>query len=686
MTNDNETLDQFEKWVVPGFVHDRKLGAGASGQVVLAHHADTGTQVAIKYLSSEFCGDQNFRTAFRAEAHILNDLQSPHVVQMYQYVENMHGAAIVMELVEGVSLRELLRKKGAFAPEMALTVLKGSLLGLDASHRTGVVHRDYKPANVLVTKTGTSKLADFGIAMRSGAAGRAAGTPAYMAPEQWAGGSPTPASDVYAATVTFFECLTGKRPYAGTTVMELAVQHIEAPIPVEYIPEELRPLILSGLGKTAEERPSSASALIDELEAAAIGAYGENWEERGRKGLAVIAALFLPSLLSSAETATYHSSVLATTSLPPETLSTSPRPGRHRQDVPPRRRILRHQGKMLTGAASVALIGVIATMAVAGGASSNDRTTDSPSDSASSSIDAAQGGTEGSTSPSTAASMSQPAIPPPATPSDDPTSTVSEFPPSASIRNPDLPPRKTPSQVAEPPHSTNSHEPEPPSPTNSHEPEPPSPTNSHEPESPSPTATYSDPPPPRTPPRESETPSPTGTQVLLSPPPTATDSEPAKPVPDPFVSESASPDDYATSSAPSPSISAPPPSQISPSLTVYAAPIGRPVDAAACYLSIHVIVDNAPGGYVNLEWQYTDSRTGIPSKIDSIERRRLPKNSHHFSQVYSHVFDFPGHHKYLGIRVSTDPSAAPLNDALVLVRAPRACLAHEHKAPFSETQ
>ncbi|WP_308404121.1 serine/threonine-protein kinase [Streptomyces sp. SKN60] len=178
----------------------------------------------------------------------------------------------------------------------------------------GVVHRDYKPGNVLVTTDGTSKLVDFGIAVRAGESGDIAGTPAYMAPEQWAGEPASPAGDVYAATATFFECLTAARPYAGTTLVELAVAHTEAAIPENLAPEALRPLIRSGLAKTPQQRPADAAALVAELEAVAGATYGPDWEERGKGQLAALVAL-LPLLLPSGSGQASGATSLATTEL-----------------------------------------------------------------------------------------------------------------------------------------------------------------------------------------------------------------------------------------------------------------------------------------------------------------------------------------------------------------------------------
>jgi eukaryotic-like serine/threonine-protein kinase len=285
-----------DTWAVPGYTESRELGSGGGGRVVLAVHEATGVPVAIKYLRERLRSDDSFVREFRSEARLLGGLDSPYVVGLYEYVESPAGAAIVMEVVDGVSLRMLLRQEGATGPEAALAVLKGSLLGLAAAHRIGVVHRDYKPGNVLVAQDGTSKLVDFGIAVRSGDAAGVAGTPAYMSPEQWNGAPASPASDVYAATAVFYECLTGRQPYRGGNFAELALRHLDAPVPDADVPEPVRPLVRRGLAKTAGERPGDAAAFVAELEHLAGAAYGPRWEERGQRRLAALAAL-LPLLL-----------------------------------------------------------------------------------------------------------------------------------------------------------------------------------------------------------------------------------------------------------------------------------------------------------------------------------------------------------------------------------------------------
>ncbi|XVQ84192.1 serine/threonine-protein kinase [Microbispora siamensis] len=282
-------------WRVPGYTEIRELGTGGAGRVVLARHDADDVPVAIKYLSDEMMTDLHFVARFRHEARLLAAMDpNPHAARFYEYVETARGAAIVMELIDGVSLRAMLRSEGPTGPEAALTVLKGSLLGLAAAHSIGVVHRDYKPENVMVEADGTSKLVDFGIAAQSGEGVRAAGTPPYMAPEQWSGGKAGPASDVYAATVVFFECLTGGRPFRAQNMAALARQHQATPPPVDEVPPPLRELVERGMAKRPEDRFASAEEFLRKLEAVAAGAYGPAWEERGRRRLAALAGLLVP--------------------------------------------------------------------------------------------------------------------------------------------------------------------------------------------------------------------------------------------------------------------------------------------------------------------------------------------------------------------------------------------------------
>ena len=175
------------EWKIPGYTELKALGSGGFGDVVLARHDASGTLVAIKYLRQDLLADPEFAEMFRGEANVLASLDDPNIVRLYEYIEAPAGAAIVMELIGGVSLREILTFQGKTTAEAALVVLDGSLLGLAAAHRRGVVHRDYKPENVLVNGDGISKLTDFGIAARAGEHPVPAGTLLYAAPEQMSG-------------------------------------------------------------------------------------------------------------------------------------------------------------------------------------------------------------------------------------------------------------------------------------------------------------------------------------------------------------------------------------------------------------------------------------------------------------------------------------------------------------------
>ncbi|MFI1194889.1 serine/threonine-protein kinase [Micromonospora sp. NPDC020750] len=342
-------------WRVSGYTEVRELGVGASGRVVLATHDGSGTPVAVKYLAGVLGTDPAFRDPFRAEARLLAEIDDQHVSRLYEYVESTAGAAIVMELVNGVSLRQMLRANGPTGPEAALLVLKGSLAGLAAAHARGVVHRDYKPENVLVTAEGESKLADFGIAMPVGreSATMVTGTPRYMAPEQWTGAAASPACDIYAATATFFECLTGHPPYDGRSLLALREQHAYAPVPTDPAPPPVHELLRWGMAKLPAERPQPAHVFLGILEQIAAEGYGADWEERGVRELARRAALLAAFFPFS--DASGGSTSLASTVLVPDG---SPGMGRE----------IRTGRRMRTGRARPALIGgaLVAAVLVGG--------------------------------------------------------------------------------------------------------------------------------------------------------------------------------------------------------------------------------------------------------------------------------------------------------------------------------
>jgi hypothetical protein len=294
------------EWRVPGYTHLKELGAGGQGRVVLARGNHTGEIVAIKYLAPELLGDAQAVARFQAEANMLALVQHPNVTRLREYVDLAEGAAIVMEAVHGHPLRKVMDRHGALSPEAALTVLKGSLLGMAAAHAVGVIHRDYKPGNVMVRDDGQSKLIDFGIAGLAGER-RMMGTPAYMAPEQWHGGPATPATDIYSATCVFFECVTGNRPFEADTLAEWTTQHTTAEIPLDRLPDPLHALVMRGMAKVPRQRFSDAATFVQALEAAAVTAYGADWERRGWVSLGAAAAVLasaFPIALVGGSTAT----------------------------------------------------------------------------------------------------------------------------------------------------------------------------------------------------------------------------------------------------------------------------------------------------------------------------------------------------------------------------------------------
>jgi hypothetical protein len=306
-----------DEWTVPGYAEERPLGRGVSGRVVAAVNKTTGQRVAIKYFDkSLLLRDPEFLSAFRSEAEQLMSLDSAHVARIFDFVEEPgrgaadsanaarvfdflyesgRGAAVVMALVEGVSLREMITRRGPLGAEAALVVMKDTLLGLAAAHSLPVTHRDLKPDNVLIDAKGWCTLTDFGIAVKASKRIPARGTPPYMAPELWNGASSAPASDIYAATVTLWESLTGKPPFSGG-LRQVRRQHKSARVPLDRVDQALQALIASGLAKDPAGRPQSARSVVHDLEAAAADAYGPFWEDRGRDELRGRAAALLPLL------------------------------------------------------------------------------------------------------------------------------------------------------------------------------------------------------------------------------------------------------------------------------------------------------------------------------------------------------------------------------------------------------
>ncbi|HEX4814195.1 MAG TPA: protein kinase [Nonomuraea sp.] len=324
--------------MVPGYRELRQLGAGHTGRVFLATYQTTGAYVAIKYLNATLRRDPEFMDRFRSDVHRLVEIDDPNVVRVHEYVETSTRAAVVMELVDGVSLRTLLAEHARTTPEAALTVLKGILLALAAAHDKGVPHRDVKPENILVQADGTAKLADFGVVVHAEEPGVPAGSPAYMSPELWTQHRAGPPADLYATACVLFESVKGRPPFRAhkegkegkeDTDGELDVpatrdRHLVEPVPVEVVPDALRDLLRRGLAKDPAVRYASARQFAAELEEDALAAYGPDWEKRGRRHLAELAtvlALRFPLARadqpSGAAPATLRDRIMSLPRLPP---------------------------------------------------------------------------------------------------------------------------------------------------------------------------------------------------------------------------------------------------------------------------------------------------------------------------------------------------------------------------------
>jgi hypothetical protein len=253
---------------------------------VAAVNDANGQRVAIKYLNEDLVRDSEFLGEFRSATERLISLNAPHVAGVFDYAEQPGaGAAIVTELVDGVSLRKMITRQGPLSAKAALVAFKDSLLGLAAAHSRHVAHRDVKPDNVLIDAAGWCTLTDFGLAVQTDKQVAVPGTPEYMAPELWNGAPNFPATDMYSATVMLCESLTGKPPFSGRGD-RLREQHESEAPPFDLYDPPLRDLIGWGLAKYSDRRPPSAWVFASELDARAADAYGPYWEDEGRRELA----------------------------------------------------------------------------------------------------------------------------------------------------------------------------------------------------------------------------------------------------------------------------------------------------------------------------------------------------------------------------------------------------------------
>jgi eukaryotic-like serine/threonine-protein kinase len=252
---------------------ERELGRGGMATVYLARDEELERPVAVKVLLEHLAGDEEFHARFVREARLAGRLSHPNVVRVYDAGETDGRPFIVMEYVPGMSLAQA----GRLAPGPVVELGVQACAGLQHAHDAGLVHRDVKPANLLIRDDGTLKIADFGIARaaestRHTQAGTLLGTAAYLAPEQIAGADATPASDVYSLGAVLYELLTGRCPYAFASLGELAAQQNEGVIePVRdlepAVPPEVEAAVMHALALEPRFRPASAADLAHELSA-----------------------------------------------------------------------------------------------------------------------------------------------------------------------------------------------------------------------------------------------------------------------------------------------------------------------------------------------------------------------------------------------------------------------------------
>jgi serine/threonine-protein kinase len=261
-----------------------RIAVGGMGEVWHGTDELLDRPVAVKLLSAAHATDEAFRARFRAEARYAASLSHPNIAQVFDYGEMSDdetppdglpsgGAYLVMELVQGEPLSAVIARQERLSAADSLRIVSQAAEALAAAHEAGIVHRDIKPGNLLVTGDGTTKITDFGIARALWAAqashltqtGMVMGTASYVSPEQATGGTITSASDIYSLGVVAYECLTGAPPFTAETPVAIAVAHMHRPVPPlpDDVPAPIAGLVTNMLAKQPEERPQSARWVAD---------------------------------------------------------------------------------------------------------------------------------------------------------------------------------------------------------------------------------------------------------------------------------------------------------------------------------------------------------------------------------------------------------------------------------------
>ena len=241
------------------------------GKVFKAHDTAIDRDVAIKVLPTDLAKEPGYRERFRREAHTAARLTEPHIIPIYDFGEIDGRLYLVMPIIDGIDVGTLLKRDGAMSPSRAVRLIEQVAAALDTAHAHGLVHRDVKPSNALMTAREFVYLIDFGIAHDAAATtltrtGTVVGTPAYMAPERFTSGDVDARADVYALTCVLYECLTGDKPYPGDSMEQQIAGHLslDPPRPSEHrsaVPHGFDEVIARGMAKKPDMRYQSAGDL-----------------------------------------------------------------------------------------------------------------------------------------------------------------------------------------------------------------------------------------------------------------------------------------------------------------------------------------------------------------------------------------------------------------------------------------
>lgn len=251
-----------------------KIGEGGMAVVYKAFCHRLSRFVAVKIMREEMAADEEFKRRFCAESHAIAMLSHPNIVAVYDVSHSDDVEYIVMELVDGITLKQYMDKRGAINWKEALHFTKQITKALAHAHSRGIIHRDIKPQNIMLLKDGTIKVADFGIAALENEmqeSGQAVGSIHYIAPEQARGENPDARSDIYSLGIVMYEMLTGRKPYTGETIGEIAVKHMSSlpTMPSDIVPDippELERITLKAMSCPINKRYQSANELLDDLD------------------------------------------------------------------------------------------------------------------------------------------------------------------------------------------------------------------------------------------------------------------------------------------------------------------------------------------------------------------------------------------------------------------------------------